>query len=93
MAQSGYVLIFQLCLNTALEDHCYPLPIPEDIFTILNGGTCFAKLDFRGLFTSQGLCSLQGTADNRHCSLFQYTTVTFWNENRPRYIPANHGHY
>ena len=36
---------FSTGLNAALEDHQYPLPIPKDIFTILNIGTCFAKLD------------------------------------------------
>ena len=36
---------FPTGLNAVLEDHQYPLPIPEDIFTILYGGTCFAEVD------------------------------------------------
>lgn len=36
---------FSTGLNTALEDHQYPLPVPDDLFTIFNGRTCFVKLD------------------------------------------------
>src|SRR5690606_34883568 len=33
-------------LNNSLENHHYPLPIPEDIFTKLNGGQYFSQIDF-----------------------------------------------
>ncbi|XP_028969202.1 uncharacterized protein K02A2.6-like [Galendromus occidentalis] len=32
-------------LNTAIEDDNYPLPTAEDIFSTLNGGTWFSKID------------------------------------------------
>ena len=36
---------FSTCLNAALEDNHHPLPLPENVFTILNCGNFFAKLD------------------------------------------------
>ena len=32
-------------LNSAIEDHHYPLPSPEELFTKLNGGRYFSKID------------------------------------------------
>ncbi|KFD59761.1 hypothetical protein M514_28058 [Trichuris suis] len=37
---------FSTGLNNMLEQHQYPLPTPEDLFTVLNGGRLFTKLDF-----------------------------------------------
>lgn len=36
---------FSIRLKAVLDNDFYPIPSPEGIFTNLNGGTCFAKLD------------------------------------------------
>ena len=36
---------FSTGLNSAIEDHHYTLPGPEEIFTKLNGGRYFSKID------------------------------------------------
>ena len=36
---------FSTGLNAALKDHHYPLPSPEEVFTKLNGGKIFSKID------------------------------------------------
>ena len=78
MTQSGYVLIFQR-FNAALEDHQYQPPIPEDIFTILNGGTCFAKLDLTEAYlkVEVSAASRELLTINTHHGLFQYTRLPF----------------
>ena len=70
---------FSTGLNTALEDHQYPSPTPDDLYTILNGGTCFAKLDLTEAYlqvevaaTSRELLTI-----NTHRGLFQFTRLPF----------------
>ncbi|KAA3675928.1 uncharacterized protein DEA37_0013668 [Paragonimus westermani] len=37
---------FSAGFNGSLEANCHPLPVPVNLFKMLNGGTCSAKLDF-----------------------------------------------
>ena len=37
--------VFATGLNECLRDHTYPLPTPEEIFSKLNGGKVFSKID------------------------------------------------
>ena len=63
---------FSTSLDAALEDHEYPLPIPEDIFSILNVGTCFAKLDLTEAYLQVefSVASRELLTINKHCGLF-----------------------
>ncbi|KAF8564238.1 hypothetical protein P879_11853 [Paragonimus westermani] len=76
---------FYTGLNDALEDHQYPLPIPEDSFARLKGGRCFAKLDLAEAFRevevdedSRELLSI-----NPHRRLFKYRLLRFGVKSAP----------
>ena len=70
---------FSTGLKTALEDYQYPLLIREDIFTILNGDTCFAKLDLTEAYlqVKVSVAPKELVIINTHWSLFQYTWLSF----------------
>ena len=70
---------FSTGLNAALKTHCYPLPLPEDIFTMLNGGTYFAKLDLADAYFQIEVApeSRELLTINTHRGLFQYTRLPF----------------
>ena len=70
---------FSTGLNDALDIHQYPLPVTEDLFTKLNGGTCFAKLDLADAYLqmevdedSKNLLTI-----NTHKGLFQFCRLPF----------------
>ena len=70
---------FSTGLNAALESNCYPLPVPEDIFTMLNGGSCFAKLDLSEAYLQMEVdaASKELLTINTHRGLFQFTRLPF----------------
>ena len=41
---------FSSGLNEVLEDHHYPLPLPEDILAKLNGSSIFSHIDLSDAF-------------------------------------------
>ncbi|CAH8515513.1 unnamed protein product [Schistosoma bovis] len=66
-------------LNEALEDHQYPLPVPEDLFAKLNGGKYFAKLDLSDAYLQIPVadeCKHYLTI-NTHKGLFRYNRLPF----------------
>lgn len=66
-------------LNDALESHQYPLPLPEEIFTVLTGGTLFSKIDFADAYLQIQVDeeSKQLLTINTHRGLFQYNRLPF----------------
>ena len=70
---------FSTGLNRVLEDHPYLLPVPDHIFSILNGGTYFAEIDFTEAYLQVKVSKAfrELLTVNTHRGLFQFTRLPF----------------
>ncbi|PIO53377.1 reverse transcriptase, partial [Teladorsagia circumcincta] len=70
---------FSTGLNKALQSFDYPLPMPEDIFASLNGGTIFSQIDLSDAYLQLELSeeSKRKVVINTHRGLFQYNRLPF----------------
>ena len=70
---------FSTGLNDCLMDHSYPFPSPEDIFTKLNGGKIFSKIDLSEAYLQVKVseeCS-KYLCINTHLGLFRLKRFPF----------------
>ncbi|BHF81001.1 hypothetical protein SprV_0702413000 [Sparganum proliferum] len=70
---------FSTGLNAAMTPKCYPRLVPADLFTLLNGGTCFAEMDLADAYLQIEFApeSRELLTINTHRGLFQYTRLPF----------------
>ena len=70
---------FSTGLNEALQTHQYPLPIPEDLFTRLNGGKVFTKIDLSDAYLQLPVQeqSKEVLTVNTHRGLYRYNRLPF----------------
>ncbi|CAJ0602666.1 unnamed protein product [Cylicocyclus nassatus] len=70
---------FSTGLNKALESYDYQLPLPEDIFASLNGGTVFSQLDLSDAYLQIELSeeAKKLVVINTHKGLYQYNRLPF----------------
>ncbi|BHF77390.1 hypothetical protein SprV_0602049500 [Sparganum proliferum] len=75
----GICADFSTGLNAALTPNCYPLPVPANLFTLLNSCTCCAKLDLADAYLQIKFApeSRELLTINTHRGLFQYTRLPF----------------
>eukprot|EP00795_Rhopilema_esculentum_P016067 gene16067-7417_t len=70
---------FSVSINPKMEVNQYPLPQPNEMFTNLNGGVLFTKLDFSEAYLQIELDkeSQKLVVINTHKGLFQYSRLPF----------------
>ena len=70
---------FSVTVNPQLNINQYPLPRPEELFTALNGGCKFTKLDFSDAYLQLELDdeSRNFMVISTHLGLYQYTRLSF----------------
>ena len=86
---------FSTGLKAVLIDYHYPLPIPEEVFTKLNEGKIFSKVDLRDAYlqipvdenSSKLLCI------NTHRGLFKFERLPFGDQGHAGHFPRGNGYH
>lgn len=70
---------YSTSLNNSLDALQYPIPLPENLFTKLNGGICFAKIDLFDVFLQLEIVddSKELLTINYHKGLFRFSHLSF----------------
>ncbi|CAH8670750.1 unnamed protein product [Schistosoma haematobium] len=70
---------FSTGLNDVLQNHSYPLPLPEDLFIKLNGGRYFSKLDLSEAYLQVEVDedSKELLTINTHRGLYRFNRLPF----------------
>lgn len=70
---------FSTGFNDAIENHCYPLPLPENIFAKLTGSSIFSHIDLLDAFLQIEMDeeSKNLLVINTHIGLFKYNRLSF----------------
>ena len=70
---------FKVTINPFLENVTYPLPKPADLFSTLNGGVIFSKIDLSRAYEQLELDdeSKKLLVLNTHLGLFRYTRLAY----------------
>ena len=81
---------YKVTINPALDVPEYPMPMAEELFTQLNGGQSFSKLDLSSAYQQVLLDeeSRQCVTINTHLGLFRYTV---WSGGKSSHYSANNG--
>ena len=70
---------FKITINPVLKTDIYPLPLPEELFQSLNGGSKFSKIDLADAYLQIELDeeSKKLVVVNTHKGLYQYQRLPF----------------
>ncbi|KFD65041.1 hypothetical protein M514_22758 [Trichuris suis] len=83
---------YKITINTALQDHLYPVPSVTHLLSNLSGGGYYAKIDGSSISTITGRRRFCGSSNCYHAhGRVQREPTSIWCMYRPRCVPTSHG--
>lgn len=81
---------YKVTINQVLKTDCYPLPLPEDLYSMLAGGKVFCVLDLSSAFQQVPLSEEAKPllTINTHLGLFEYQRLPFGIASAPAIFQA-----